>query len=211
MLIYSAEHWITFLTAAVLLNVSPGPDITFILGHTAKGGTRSGIAAMLGIWTGAFGHVILAALGLTAILETSETAFLLLKWAGVGYLLWIGIQAVRSDADPFLSGGAPGGSAFWSIFRQGALIDLLNPKVAVFFLAFLPQFVVADAGPAWLQLLAHGGLIIVVAAIIEPPLILLGARITGAVRTKPGIAVWLDRALGVVLISLALKLAALQR
>ncbi len=79
---YSLVHWSTFLSAAVLLNLSPGPDMAFILGQTARGGARAGFAAMLGIWTGAFGHVIMAAAGLSVILATSAVAFSIVKWAG---------------------------------------------------------------------------------------------------------------------------------
>lgn len=211
MLVYSVEHWSVFLAAVVLLNISPGPDIALILGHTVKGGARAGTAAMLGIWTGAFGHVLLAALGLSAVIAASATAFSVVKWAGVGYLLWIGVQALRSTGGTFVSDQVQGGKAFWSIFRQGMLTNLLNPKVAVFFLAFLPQFVVPEAGPVWLQLLVHGSLVIVVAALIEPPLVLLGARITGTLRASPAFARWLDRALGTLLIGLAARLAVIER
>ena len=91
------------------------------------------------------------------------------------------------------------------------MIDLLNPKVAIFFLAFLPQFVVPGAGPVWAQLLLHGTLIIVVAAVIEPPLVLLGGRLTARLRESPRITVWLDRALGTLLIGLAARLAYIER
>ena len=146
---YSALHWITFFSAAFLLNISPGPDIAFILGQTIRGGTRVGISAMLGIWTGAFAHVIMAAVGLSAVLVASSLAFSLVKWIGAIYLVWLGIQAIRSSGGRFLE-NRPGGDAapLSKIYWQGALVCALNPKVAVFFLAFLPQFVEPGAGPA---------------------------------------------------------------
>ena len=97
------------------------------------------------------------------------------------------------------------------MFGQGILVNLLNPKVAIFFLAFLPQFVVAGAGPVWLQLLVHGVLIIAIAAMIEPPLVYFGDRVTAKLRASPDLALWLDRALGGMLIGLGFKLAATQR
>ena len=207
MLDYSLAHWIGFLTAAVLLNISPGPDMAFILGHTMKSGTRAGFSAVFGIWTGACIHVLLAAFGLSAILSASAIAFSTVKWVGAIYLVWLGIQALRSKGE----GGfvrAAGETLGWRrIYRQGMLVSLLNPKVAIFFLAFLPQFVVEGAGPAWLQLAVHGGLIIVVAVFIESPLILAGGRLANAFKRNAKIGLWLDRGLGVLFVALGVRLA----
>lgn len=204
---YSLVHWTTFFIAAALLNVAPGPDIAFILGQTVRGGKKSGFAAMFGIWTGAFGHVIMAAAGLSAILATSAVAFSAVKWAGAAYLIFLGIKALRSDGGKFVSDDVQANTGFLHIYRQGALVGLLNPKVAIFFLAFLPQFVVVGAGPIWAQLFLHGVLIIGVAALIEPPLILLGDRLTGKLRSNPKIGLWMDRVLGTIFVSLGIRLA----
>ncbi|EJJ27877.1 LysE family translocator [Rhizobium sp. CF142] len=207
MLDYSLAHWIGFFTAAVLLNISPGPDMAFILGHTMKSGTRAGFSAVFGIWTGACIHVLLAAFGLSAILAASAIAFSTVKWVGAIYLVWLGIQALRSKGE----GGfvrATGETLGWRrIYRQGVLVSLLNPKVAIFFLAFLPQFVVEGAGPAWLQLAVHGGLIIVVAVFIEPPLILAGGRLADLFKNNTKIGLWLDRGLGALFVALGVRLA----
>lgn len=212
MLSYDLAHWGTFLLTALVLNLSPGPDIAFILGHTVRGGVRAGTAAMLGIWTGAFGHVVLAALGLSAIVAASATAFAVVKWVGVAYLVWLGIKALLSKGGSLAAPAAAGPAvAPWRVFRQGVLIDLLNPKVAIFFLAFLPQFVEPGAGPVWLQLLVHGTLVIVVAAVVEPPLVLLGGRLTAALRRSRRVGLWLDRSLGALFLALGLRLAASER
>lgn len=208
---YSIAHWMSFLAAAVLLNLAPGPDMAFILTHTVKGGKRMGLAAMFGIWGGAFGHVLLAALGLSAIIAASAIAFSIIKWVGVLYLLWLGVQALRSQGDAFLPADGKAEGNGWGVFRQGVLIDLLNPKVATFFLAFLPQFVVQGAGPVWSQLMLHGTLIIVVAAFIEPPLIMLGDRLTTKLRSSRRLGLWLDRTLGAVLVALGVRLALIER
>ena len=207
MFAYDFAHWAAFLSAALLLNLAPGPDIAFILGHTLKGGRRSGLAAMLGIWTGAMGHVLLAALGLSAMLAISDTAFGLVQWLGAGYLVWLGIRALRDGGSTFVDAVRGASQSAWPIFRQGVLVDLLNPKVAVFFLAFLPQFVVDGAGPVWAQLLMHGVLIIFVAALVEPPLILLGDRLVARLRGNRNLALYLDRSLGIILIALGVRLA----
>ncbi|MFG6178143.1 LysE family translocator [Halomonas sp. THAF12] len=207
MLDYTLTHWMTFLSAAVLLNLAPGPDMAFILGQTARHGRRGGVAAMLGVWSGAGGHVIMAALGLSAILATSALAFSLVKWIGAAYLVWLGIQALRGAGDGESTATPAAILRPGAIYRQGVLVSLLNPKVAIFFLAFLPQFVVDGAGPASLQLALHGALIIAVAALIEPPLVLLGARLAGALRGQRRLGAWLERGLGALFIGLGMRLA----
>ena len=204
---YSLLHWSTFLTAAVLLNLSPGPDIAFILGQTVRGGRKSGFAAMFGIWTGAFGHVLMAAAGLSLILATSAYAFSVVKWVGAAYLIWLGIAALRSSSGSFISNNIVGSSNFFPIYKQGALVGLLNPKVAIFFLAFLPQFVVEGAGPVWAQMFLHGCLIIVVAGFIEPPLIIAGEKLTSKLRNNVSIGRWMNKSLGAIFIALGIQLA----
>lgn len=208
---YSLLHWTTFLSAAVLLNLSPGPDIAFILGQTVKGGRASGFAAMLGIWTGAFGHVLMAAAGLSVILATSATAFSIVKWAGAAYLIWLGISALRADSNSFVSDDLKTTTNIFAIYKQGALVGLLNPKVAIFFLAFLPQFVVEGAGPAWAQLFLHGVLIIVIAGFIEPPLVIAGEKLTSKLRESKSLGLWMNRSLGTIFIALGVRLALEQR
>lgn len=209
---YSLLHWTAFLSAAVLLNISPGPDIVFILGQTIKGGTRAGIAAMVGIWTGALLHVTAATVGLSAILATSAIAFSAVKWIGAAYLIWLGVNAIRSSGGGLIGAQPQAGSSPLSqILRQGVLVCALNPKVAIFFLAFLPQFVVPGAGSTWAQLLFHGLLIIAVAAVIEPLLVLAAGRIARAIRRNPALTQWLERSLGVLLVALGCKLALAER
>ena len=204
---YSFTHWATFLTAAVLLNISPGPDIAFILGQTAKRGVKSGFSAMFGIWTGAFIHVISAALGLSAILVTSAVAFSTVKWIGAAYLIWLGIQALKSKGTGISVKGQDSPEGLMKIFKQGVLVAVLNPKVAIFFLAFLPQFVEVGAGPVSAQLFLHGILIIIVAGFVEPPLILIGGKLTVYLSKNTKVSCWMDRGLGVLFIGLGIKLA----
>ena len=122
---YSLAHWSTFIAAAVLLNLSPGPDIAFILAQTAKNGQRSGFAAMFGIWSGAFVHVLLAAIGLSAILATSAIAFTFVKWIGALYLIWLGIQAFRSDGASYSTDTEVKQLSNIRIFQQGVLVAAL--------------------------------------------------------------------------------------
>lgn len=210
---YTLLHWTTFFSAAFLLNISPGPDIAFILGQTVKGGQRTGFSAMFGIWSGAFVHVLMAAVGLSAILATSAVAFSAVKWIGAAYLIWLGVKALTAAGETFNieSDGEAATVNRWRTYRQGALVAALNPKVAVFFLAFLPQFVVDGAGPVWAQLFLHGSLIIVVAAFVEIPLVITGAKIASLLRNNQRIGKLLDRSLGVILIALGVRLVLSER
>ncbi|QEA39105.1 LysE family translocator [Pistricoccus aurantiacus] len=202
---YTLLHWATFGSAAILLNLSPGPDMAFILGQTATGGQRAGFAAMFGVWTGAFLHVLMAAAGLSAV------AFSVVKWIGAAYLIWLGIKMLTSAGGALAADTPPSPQASWKTFRQGMLVSALNPKVAIFFLAFLPQFVVAGAGPMSAQLFLHGALIIAIAALIEPPLVIAGARLATALRYNRRLAAWLDRGLGGLFVGLGVRLALSER
>ena len=148
-----------FALAGLALNIVPGADMAFVAASGARGGGRDGIVAALGIGAGALVHVIAAVLGLSAILASSQTAFNLIKWIGAAYLLWIAFSLVRSgsggDGDPRTDGPAPRGSG-WRLFRAAMLVNILNPKVALFFLAFLPQFVDPNAAVPALQILCLG-------------------------------------------------------
>lgn len=207
---YTLAHWSTFFIAALLLNLSPGPDIAFILAQTVRNGQRSGFAAMFGIWSGTFLHVLLAAIGLSAILATSATIFSLVKWMGALYLIWLGIQSFRSNAVSYSFDSKIKKLSNIKIFRQGFFVSALNPKVAIFFLAFLPQFVVEGRGTVSTQLFLHGFLIIGVAAFIEPPLVILGAKLSKYLSNKSKdskVATWINRGLGTLFIGLGIRLA----
>lgn len=164
---------------------------------------------MFGIWTGAFFHVFLAAAGLSAILATSATAFSIVKLGGASYLIWLGVQSFRTHVP---AGGEPLNlpTSTGSVFRQGMVVAVLNPKTAIFFLSFLPQFVVAGAGPVQLQLLLHGSLVIAVAVFIEPLAIITGAAISKKLTDKSRYRHWLDRLLGTFFIGMGLRLILLE-
>ena len=147
-----------FIVAGLALNITPGQDTIYIVGRSAAGGLRAGVAAALGIGAGCLFHVAAAVLGLSALLASSATLFNALKMAGAAYLAWVALGMLRSawrrgradpPANPAGRGATvnapPGPLHFWPVLRQGCLTNVLNPKVALFFLAFLPQFVSRDA------------------------------------------------------------------
>jgi len=207
---YNMMHWVTFVSATVLLNLSPGPDMAFMLGQTIKGGRTKGFAAMLGMWLATACHAVLAAFGLSAILLASAGAFTVMKWVGAMYLVWLGVQALRSRGVALLPAeNSDNHSAYTKrkVFNQGFFVCLLNPKVALFFMAFLPQFVVPGAGPTAYQLLFHGMLVVVVSGVVEPPIIVVADRMSSRARNSVRVGRWLDRCLGVLLIGLGVRLA----
>ena len=207
---YTVIHWVTFVSATILLNLSPGPDMAFMLGQTIKGGRAKGFAAMLGMWLATACHAVLAAFGLSAILVASATAFTVMKWAGAIYLIWLGYQALLSKGAALMPDDKADKGVTTTkntVFRQGFVVCLLNPKVALFFLAFLPQFVVPDAGPTAAQLLLHGILVVAISGIVEPPIIIIADRMSHRLRNSVSVGRWLDRCLGVLLVGLGVKLA----
>lgn len=202
-------YWMIFLGAALALNLSPGPDLIYVLSRTLAQGKKAGLASAAGVCTGAMVHVMAAAFGLSAILATSAMAFTVVKYAGAAYLLYLGVQALRSGgAAQALRTPAPEAAASgWQAFRQGVLIDVLNPKVALFFMAFLPQFVRPGHGATSVQLVVLGALVILVAIAVEAALVLAADRTAGFFRENPRASVWLDRVFGTVLIGLGIRLA----
>jgi threonine/homoserine/homoserine lactone efflux protein len=144
-----------FVAAGLLLNVTPGPDMAYIAARSAAGGFRAGAAATLGITAGCIAHTVAAALGLSALLATSAAAFEIVKWCGAAYLLYLGVKLVGGSvrAKPALGARPllPPASAA-KILREGFVINVFNPKVALFFLAFLPQFVDANAAHPAVQI-----------------------------------------------------------
>ena len=200
------SYWLLFLSAAFAINIAPGPDLVYIISKTIAQGRKIGFASSLGVCAGALVHVFAAALGLSAILATSALAFSVVKFAGAGYLIYLGIQALRSKGGAFDDLVKEEDTTPWEAFKQGALIDILNPKVAIFFMAFLPQFIRPNMGGTSLQIIWLGVIVILMAIVIEFIVVLLAAQATELFRRNRTLSVWLDRVLGTVLIGLAVRL-----
>src|SRR6478735_4543489 len=140
------HHYWLFIATAIILVITPGQDTFFILGRSLSGGRSAGIAAALGITAGSVLHTFAAALGLSALLATSPYAFMAVKFAGAAYLVYIGVRALLSRAQGLPGADTPdNGAGNWPAFRQGIVSNLLNPKVALFFLALMPQFIAAGS------------------------------------------------------------------
>jgi threonine/homoserine/homoserine lactone efflux protein len=212
-----------FIVSGLLLNIAPGPDSLLIMTRSATQGWRAGSAAALGIGAGTCVHVLAAALGLSALLAASSWAFTLVKWVGAAYLVWIGLQMLLArrrpaGGEPQPSPGAapdPGNSASASasalplrkIFAQGFLTNVLNPKVALFFLAFVPQFIAPDAPHKALAFIALGAIFNVNGMLWCHFLALSTALASSRLRLGGALAQWLNRAIGALFLSFGLKLA----
>jgi threonine/homoserine/homoserine lactone efflux protein len=205
------EFWL-FIVSGLLLNVTPGPDMAYIIGRSVQLGWRGGAVAALGISIGCLVHVFAAAIGLSALLMASSAAFALVKWAGAAYLCFIGVKMLLSRPQAPADDAVTASSALSlrQVFWQGWLTDVLNPKVALFFLAFLPQFVAADA-PHKAAAFALLGLIFV----CNGTLWCLGvaafaASAAGRIRQSGRALAWINRALGGLFLYLGVRVAMLQ-
>lgn len=146
---------LSFLAVSVLLTLAPGPDILFVIAQSISNGRKAGIATAMGLTTGLIAHTSAAALGITAILYNSAFAFQLVKYAGALYLLYLAYQALKEGANP-LTTSAPEKKSALRLYRTGILMNVLNPKVSLFFLAFLPQFITPGSGNEALQMMILG-------------------------------------------------------
>jgi threonine/homoserine/homoserine lactone efflux protein len=212
-----------FIGAGLLLNLTPGPDVLYIVTHALKSGARTGMVAALGITAGCFVHIFAAALGVSALIAASATAFTALKWLGAAYLVYVGVSmlgARPSRTQDLITTQDGGGEAvspplLGTVFLQGFWTNALNPKVALFFLAFVPQFIASHATDKTLAFLLLGGLFNVNGLWVNIGWALLGAwtgRRLGAVQQRLNAATrWLDRVAGVMFIGFGLKLALSQR
>jgi len=207
------EQLALFVPAALLLALAPGPDNMGVLALGVSGGRPASLGFALGCAAGCLNHTLLAALGVTALIAASPLAFRALQVVGAAYLVWMGWQALRSRAASLASAGTrPGASAgFGSYFARGLIANAINPKVALFFLAFLPQFVLAEGWPPPAQIGVLGGVFGLCAALVFSLIALFAARIGAWLRARRALTVWLDRATGALFIGLGLRLALASR
>ena len=197
-----------FVLAAILLNISPGPDQAYILSRTLAQGRLVGFVSSWGVCSGALIHILAAALGFSLILQSSPLAYALLKYLGAGYLLWLGIKAFSRKA-PQAGGNAGVASrpSLGRVYVQGIMVDLLNPKVALFFLAFLPQFIPPEHTHRAAMFIFLGVLVVAVGLVCEAALVVLTQHILGRALQNSKAAVYLSYLLGVVFLALAVNFA----
>jgi len=201
-----------FVISGLLLNIMPGPDSLLIMTRSATQGWRAGSAAALGIGTGTFVHIVGAALGLSAILATSAAAFTVVKLAGAAYILYLAagmLLSKRNDGATVPLKIAP--LPYRRIYAQGILTNLLNPKVALFFLAFVPQFIAANAPHKALAFLLLGAIFNINGMLWCHALALFTSQTSARIKLNPAVAQWLNRATGGLFVWLGVKLALAQQ
>ncbi len=199
------DSMLTFIVASALLSLAPGPDNIFVLAQSALYGKTSGILVTLGLSTGLIVHTIAVALGVAVIFQTSVVAFTVLKVVGAIYLLYLAWQALRASAstldEPQLSARSS-----WVLYRRGIIMNITNPKVSIFFLAFLPQFASPERGELAPQIFILGGVFLCVSLVIFCAIAVLAGVLGGWLNRSPKTQVYLNRIAGVVFAALALKL-----
>ncbi|MGV3497546.1 MAG: LysE family translocator [Hydrogenophaga sp.] len=197
-----------FMAAGWLLNLTPGPDVLYIVSHGLRHGARAGMVAALGIVSGCFVHVFAAAAGLSALLATSATAFTVIKWIGAAYLLWMGVKLLFSRGGRLdLNAARATETDLWLVWRRGFLTNVLNPKVALFFLAFVPQFIRPDAAHPALAFLLLGVLFNVNSLPINLGYAWLAAWAARRLQVLQAAMGWMDRIAGLMFIGFGLRLA----
>jgi threonine/homoserine/homoserine lactone efflux protein len=204
------EHIGLFVVAGILLNLTPGPDVLYIVANALRSGARAGMVAAMGITAGCFVHIFAAAIGVSALMAASETAFTVLKWAGAAYLVYVGLRMLLSRAPAsrtFSAETAETAPALKAIFLRGFLTNALNPKVALFFLAFVPQFIAPGIDNKALAFLLLGLLFNFNALWVNfgwaCAAAWLATRMTAVQRSIQ----WMERAAGLMFVGFGLKLA----
>jgi len=203
----SPDQFLGFLLAAVLITASPGPDNLMVLGVGISKGRRYGVAFGLGCALGCLSHTALAVIGVSALVAASPLAFTLLKMVGGLYLVWLGVQALRSSgATRVGEAGEVAAPSMVGLFWRGIFANAINPKVVLFFLSFLPQFVVAARGDVGWQMAALGLSFTAQAAVLFGALGWFAGAIGQWLNRRPRAGLWLDRIAGTIFVGLGLRL-----
>ena len=210
---FGIENYLGFVMAAILLNLTPGSDSMYIITRSISQGQTAGFYSVLGIISGILVHTLLAALGLSVLLANSPTAFMIVKYIGASYLCYLGVKMLMSKQQPLIGAslqenGKPSAKTldYWQIYKQGMLTNTFNPKVALFFLAFFPQFINPNYANSTLSFLLLGLTFAVTGFIWCLCLALLASKFSEKLRENPAIESILNKISGVVFIGLGIKL-----
>ena len=207
MTIFGTQHLALFIVSGLLLAVTPGQDTLYIVGRSVSQGRRAGLLSVLGIVTGCALHAVAAAFGVSAVLATSTHAFMAVKMAGAAYLCYRGAQMLFERSDHAEPAEEFERESSWAIFRAGLLTNVLNPKVALFFMAFLPQFVSPTADSRIVALLFLGAVFIFNGTLWCLILVWLASAMSRRIRARHASGLWLKRITGALFVGLGVRLA----
>ncbi len=199
-----------FVTVSMMLTLAPGPDIIFVITQSISKGRKAGISTALGLCSGITVHTTAAALGISAILHQSAIAFQILKYAGACYLLFLAWKAIK-EGETSLSTESVNKQSFWSLFKRGILMNILNPKVSLFFLAFLPQFVSTESGHVPVQMIILGLIFMLQAIVIFTIVALFSGAFGEKILNRPGIGKYINFVKASVFGLIGIKLALTDR
>jgi threonine/homoserine/homoserine lactone efflux protein len=198
--------WLLFFVASLVLIGTPGQDMVLVMSRSVAQGTSAGVVTAGGVSVGLVGHTVLATLGLGAILRTSEWLFLALKLVGAAYLIYLGFGLLRTKGSSLLI-GAQSARTLGRLFVDGAVSNLSNPKIAIFYFAFLPQFVSPSAEYPTLTVFVLGLAFAGLTFLIKAPVGIFAARLSAWLRSRPSVLTWVFRFSGAILIALGVRLA----
>ena len=196
-----------FLTSLIVVLV-PGTGVVYTVSSSIGGGLRRGLVAAFGCTLGIVPHLIAAMFGLSGIMQAGATVFEIVRWAGVVYLVFMGLSMIRRGGAATLDGDRTSESdGFGAIVRRGVLLNLLNPKLTLFFFAFLPQFIEAPSGVVDLDLIVLGGVFMVITLLVFAVYAYASSAVRDRILRSPAVVTWIERSLGALLIGFAVKLA----
>ena len=208
---FGIENFFVFVTTGILLNLYPGPDSMYIVGRSVSQGKSAGVCAVLGIITGALAHTLIGSIGLSAILLTSAKAFMTVKYLGAAYLFYQAVLMLKESATPGDGKGSdPAKRSLFKIYKQGAMTNLLNPKVALFFMALIPQFISPASTNKTLAFIVLGLVFITTGTIWCLLLALFASYFSQKLRSNSKISKWLLRANAGLFVYLGIRLATAQ-
>lgn len=199
--------WLPFIATSLLVILTPGQDMVLVMSRTLSGGTRAGLVTAAGVSIGLILHTALAALGVGALLQTTAWLFLGIKILGALYLIYLGVMLIRSSGEIPLSSDQQSPVSALRNFMHGALSNISNPKILLFYIAFLPQFIPTDSPHPMLSLFVLGSTFAILTFLVKGPVALFSALLSAAIRRNPRILTRIHQTSGVVLVVLGIKLA----
>lgn len=204
---FGIQNFEAFVLAGIALNLVPGPDTFYILGRSIAQGRSIGLASSLGVSTGGLVHTLFAAVGLSALVTASATAFMVVKIIGAIYLVYLGARMLLTKADKVTVVETFDNASFFAAFKQGLITNVLNPKVAMFFLAFLPQFISADSPSHFMSFMVLGMTFVATCLLWGGFVAWSSAAISGSLRRNPKYLSYINKATGSLMVLLGVRLA----